>query len=74
VNGRWLCKMQADRGRCRTCSQIVQIGQPGHGDSPDQRLADRVACTFVPAVILAAVATFIVWYLAGPQPRFAHAR
>jgi Cu+-exporting ATPase len=32
-----------------------------------------VAAWFVPAVIAIAVATFVVWLLVGPQPRFGHA-
>src|SRR5439155_6949465 len=40
---------------------------------PVQRLADRVSSYFVPAVIVAAVATFIVWAVVGPEPRLAHA-
>jgi Cu+-exporting ATPase len=38
-----------------------------------QRLADRVAAYFVPAVIVAAVLAFAAWALFGPEPRFAHA-
>src|SRR6201999_667482 len=38
-----------------------------------QRLADSVASYFVPAVILVSIATFVVWFFAGPEPRFAHA-
>ena len=38
-----------------------------------QRLADRVSAVFVPAVVLTAVVTGIVWALLGPEPRLAHA-
>jgi Cu+-exporting ATPase len=38
-----------------------------------QRLADKVAAYFVPAVIVAAVLAFGGWALFGPEPRFAHA-
>src|SRR3981189_3720767 len=38
-----------------------------------QRLADRVASYFVPAVLLIAVLAFFGWILFGPGPRFAHA-
>ncbi|MEY2549940.1 MAG: P-type Cu+ transporter, partial [Verrucomicrobiota bacterium] len=38
-----------------------------------QRLADKVAGYFVPAVLLAAVITFIAWIWLGPEPRLAHA-
>jgi Cu+-exporting ATPase len=37
-----------------------------------QRLADKVAANFVPAVVAAALLTFVVWSLAGPPPRLAH--
>jgi Cu+-exporting ATPase len=75
VNGTGGFVMQAERvGADTLLSQIVKmVSQAQRSRAPIQRLADRVASFFVPAVILAAVATFIVWYLAGPQPRFAHA-
>ncbi len=41
--------------------------------APIQRFADRVSAVFVPAVLLIAVATAIVWGVAGPEPRLAHA-
>ncbi len=34
---------------------------------------DSVAAWFVPAVILVAVVTYVVWALAGPEPRMSHA-
>jgi P-type Cu+ transporter len=36
--------------------------------APIQRLADRLASYFVPAVMFVAVATFVVWFDVGPQP------
>src|ERR1700690_3022574 len=55
-------------------AQIVQmVSQAQRTRAPIQRLADRVAGWFVPAVIAAAIATFIVWAAFGPEPRFAHA-
>jgi Cu+-exporting ATPase len=75
VNGTGGFVMRAERvGADTLLSQIVKmVSQAQRSRAPIQRLADRVASYFVPAVILAAVATFIVWYLVGPQPRFAHA-
>jgi Cu+-exporting ATPase len=75
VNGTGGFVMRAERiGADTLLSQIVKmVSQAQRSRAPIQRLADRVASFFVPAVILAAVATFIVWYMVGPQPRFAHA-
>jgi Cu+-exporting ATPase len=67
--------MRAERvGSDTLLSQIVKmVSEAQRSRAPIQRLADRVSSYFVPAVIVAAVLTFAVWFLAGPQPRFAHA-
>jgi Cu+-exporting ATPase len=55
-------------------SQIVaMVSQAQRSRAPLQRLADKVAAWFVPAVILIAVATFRAWWFVGPEPRLAHA-
>ncbi|MBV8050860.1 MAG: heavy metal translocating P-type ATPase [Acidobacteriaceae bacterium] len=55
-------------------AQIVQmVSQAQRSRAPIQRLADRVAGWFVPAVIGTALLTFIMWGLTGPQPRLGHA-
>ncbi len=55
-------------------SQIVaMVSQAQRSRAPLQRLADKVAAWFVPAVMLIAIATFLVWWFAGPEPRLAHA-
>ena len=75
VNGTGSLIMRAERvGTDTLLSQIVRmVGEAQRSRAPIQKLADRVSAYFVPAVILAAVVTFIVWYVTGPEPRFAHA-
>jgi len=55
-------------------SRIVQmVAQAQRSRAPIQRLADRIAAWFVPAVIAAAIAAFIAWASFGPEPRFTYA-
>src|SRR5438132_2998738 len=55
-------------------SRIVEmVAQAQRSRAPIQGLADKVASWFVPAVVAAAVLTFIIWAMLGPEPRFAHA-
>jgi len=67
--------MRAERVGSETLlAQIVQmVSQAQRSRAPIQRLADRVAAWFVPAVVAVAVVTFVAWFLLGPQPRLAHA-
>lgn len=67
--------MRADRvGKETLLSQIVRlVSSAQRSRAPIQRYADVVASFFVPAVILAAIATFVVWATLGPQPRLAYA-
>jgi P-type Cu+ transporter len=75
VNGTGSMVMRAERVGSETLlAQIVQmVGQAQRSRAPIQRLADRVAAWFVPAVIAIAILTFVVWSLFGPEPRLAHA-
>jgi Cu+-exporting ATPase len=67
--------MLAERvGSDTVLAQIVRmVRQAQRSRAPIQRLADRVAAWFVPAVIAVAVLTFIVWAIFGPEPRLAYA-
>ncbi len=75
VNGTGSLIMSAEHvGNETLLAQIVQmVSQAQRSRAPIQRLADRVAAYFVPAVIAAAALTFIAWSVWGPQPRLAHA-
>ncbi len=55
-------------------AQIVSlVAQAQRSRAPSQRLADSVAAWFVPSVIMVAVVTFGIWWLAGPDPKLSYA-
>ena len=64
--------VRADRiGRDTMLARIVDmVARAQRSRAPIQRLADRVAGWFVPAVIAAAVLAFTAWMAFGPEPRF----
>jgi Cu+-exporting ATPase len=75
VNGTGTFVFRAERvGADTMLSQIVRmVSEAQRTRAPIQRLADRVSGWFVPAVVLVAVATFIIWAAFGPEPKMAHA-
>jgi Cu+-exporting ATPase len=75
VNGTGSLVMWAERVGSETLlAQIVRmVSQAQRSRAPIQRLADRVAGWFVPAVIAIAILTFAAWSFFGPEPRLAHA-
>jgi Cu+-exporting ATPase len=61
-------------GRATLLARIVQmVAQAQRSRAPVQRLADRVAAVFVPAVVSIATFTFLIWLVFGPEPRWANA-
>ena len=75
INGSGALLMRADKvGRDTMLARIVaMVAEAQRSRAPIQRLADRVAAMFVPAVIITAVVAFVVWALVGPDPKLAHA-
>jgi P-type Cu+ transporter len=66
--------MQAEKVGSETLlSRIVQmVAEAQRSRAPIQSLADEVSGYFVPTVILAAILTFILWALVGPEPSMAY--
>lgn len=75
VNSTGTLLMQAERvGQQTLLSQIVHmVAEAQRSRAPVQKLVDKVAAWFVPAVVLVAVITLISWFIWGPEPKLSHA-
>jgi Cu+-exporting ATPase len=75
VNGTGSLVMLAEKVGAETLlSRIVAlVAEAQRSRAPIQRLADVVSSYFVPAVILTAVVTFVIWALVGPEPALTYA-
>jgi len=73
LNGNGSVVMRAERvGEATLLAQIVRmVAEAQRTRAPIQRLADRIAEYFVPAVVLVSIISFIGWTLWGPSPRLA---
>ena len=61
-------------GKDTVLAQIIRLVQEAQGSKPPiARMADVVASYFVPAVILVAIATFLIWVVFGPHPSLTYA-
>jgi Cu+-exporting ATPase len=67
--------MRAEKvGAETTLSRIVAlVARAQRSKAPLQRVADRVAGWFVPAVVVVAIVAFIAWAAIGPDPKWTHA-
>jgi Cu+-exporting ATPase len=72
INGTGSFVMKTERvGADTLLAQIVKmVSEAQRTRAPIQRLADVVASYFVPAVLLSAIITFVVWAIYGPQPHY----
>ncbi|HSB35739.1 MAG TPA: heavy metal translocating P-type ATPase [Thermoanaerobaculia bacterium] len=71
LNQRGVLEIEATAvGSDTALAQIVRlVGQAQASKPPIQKLADRIAGVFVPVVLAIGVACWVVWYVAGPEPR-----
>ncbi len=61
-------------GKDTVLAQIIRLVQEAQGSKPPiARMADVIASYFVPAVILVAIATFLIWVVFGPHPSLTYA-
>ncbi len=76
VNRSGYIRCQATRvGEDTTLSQIIKmVSDASASKAPIAKIADRVSGVFVPAVIVIAVVTFVIWLLLGKEFGFALAR
>jgi Cu+-exporting ATPase len=74
INGSGSFVMRADKvGSDTLLARIVQkVAEAQRSRAPIQHVADRISAWFVPIVAAVAVITFIVWAVAGPEPRLAY--
>jgi P-type Cu+ transporter len=72
INGSGSFRFEATKvGRDTALAQIVRLVQEAQGQkAPIQRLADRIAGSFVPVVVVIAMLAAVAWLVVGPEPRF----
>lgn len=75
VNGTGGLTMRAEKVGSETLLAriVAMVADAQRSRAPIQRLVDVVAGYFVPAVVLIAAVTFVVWSLVGPEPRTTYA-
>ncbi len=75
INGTGGLLVRAERVGAETLlAKIVRmVGEAQRSRAPIERVVDRVASVFVPAVVVVSVAAFAGWSLWGPEPKLAHA-
>lgn len=75
INGGGSLRYRATKvGKDTVLAQIIGMVRAAQSSkAPVQRLADRISGVFVPAVVLVAVWSCVLWFAFGPDPRVTHA-
>jgi P-type Cu+ transporter len=75
INGTGVVVIRAEHvGSDTMLARIVHlVAEAQRSRAPIQRLADRISSWFVPAVVIAAIAAFVLWIWVGPPPQLSHA-
>lgn len=75
VNGTGSLLMRAKKvGSDTLLAQIIKmVAEAQRSRAPIQKTADMVAGYFVPAVVVIAAVSFMIWWLVGPEPSLAYA-
>ncbi len=61
-------------GKDTALAQIIQmVEQAQSSKAPIQKIVDKVSGYFVPAVIITAILSFVIWYVFGPAPQLIYA-
>lgn len=61
-------------GKDTALANIIRMVKDAQGSkAPIQRVVDMVSSYFVPTVMILGLLSFVVWYLAGPEPRIIYA-
>ncbi|MGS1013342.1 heavy metal translocating P-type ATPase [Rhodanobacter sp. UC4450_H17] len=72
-DGALTMRAQKVGGETMLAQIVALVAAAQRSRAPLQRVADKVAAWFVPAVVVAAVLAFAIWAMVGPAPRLTHA-
>ncbi|WP_454884202.1 copper-transporting P-type ATPase [Sphingomonas oryzagri] len=67
--GSFLMEARAVGSETMLARIVSMVGQAQRSRAPIQTVTDRVSGWFVPSVMLISIATFVIWIIAGPEPR-----
>ncbi|MGS1126257.1 heavy metal translocating P-type ATPase [Rhodanobacter sp. UC4437_H4] len=72
-DGALTMRAQKVGGETMLAQIVALVAAAQRSRAPLQRVADKVAAWFVPAVVVVAVLAFAAWAMVGPDPRLTHA-